>query len=757
MEAGRRARWVAVAGLGVVLLLGAGLRLAPHAQVFARDGVRFLGDSDPYYHALRAERIVRGWPSVPWSDPGMNFPAGATIPWPPLFDVLLALPTVARGATVSSDQVAAGAAWVPWVLGLVALVVLAALGGALLGRGPWIGPAFLLALAPGDLEVSGIGRPDQHVAEGLLTSCVVLAFVTAMRNPAARSRRAGVAALAVALTLSFWTWQGSALTVLLILAFAALWYVVAPAGDADAQRMLAAVALGSGGAAALLGLSLAALGPPGQWSRMSLNGLSGFQVLLTAAAALGAGALFAFASRRVAGRWGRVLAVCASAAGAAAVLALVPGARSEVVRGWHALARGNPWYAMIVEFEPWAFSGLAPAAMEVKGILARWGLMPLAVLAAALPLWRRGRADPEWRSRIAFLAFWGGVFLVLTLFRRRFVTYLAPPMAILAWLSVREAAAWAGGKLPGARGPWGRRLLLASGALVLLAPAIPRIAALARPGVDPVREDLVPVLTWLRSQVAPEGRPAVMAEWNYGHLVAWFARKPVVGTPFGTEGGEGALADEGRFFQARDAEVAETVLSERKVGFVLLGYPLGEIASSIAFGPVPAEPTVDVIRDVWKGAALRHRPSMWRLVVSRLYFFDGSSMDASAGLGGFRLVHESAQATATDGVVAAMFKTYEVVPGARVEVAGAAPGSTLEASLLVRSSQGRTFAWRTAARADASGRATLRVPYASGANRGSEAGPCLVTDGVRWVRLEVPAAAVEAGAVLSVDLSLAGG
>ncbi len=42
----------------LVLMVAAAVRLATWREVFTPDGVRFVGDSDTYYHVLRAHRRI---------------------------------------------------------------------------------------------------------------------------------------------------------------------------------------------------------------------------------------------------------------------------------------------------------------------------------------------------------------------------------------------------------------------------------------------------------------------------------------------------------------------------------------------------------------------------------------------------------------------------------------------------------------------------------------------------------------------------
>ena len=111
------ARFWTVLGFAAVLAIGAAVRLAPWERSFGPNGVYFAGDGDSYYHALRAERLARDWPRVPWVDSGMDYPYGAEIPWPPLFDQVIATAAVATGPA-TQEHVGAVAAVVPVILGL---------------------------------------------------------------------------------------------------------------------------------------------------------------------------------------------------------------------------------------------------------------------------------------------------------------------------------------------------------------------------------------------------------------------------------------------------------------------------------------------------------------------------------------------------------------------------------------------------------------------------------------------------------------
>ena len=98
-------------------------------------------------------------------------------------------------------------------------------------------------------------------------------------------------------------------------------------------------------------------------------------------------------------------------------------------------------------------------------------------------------------------------------------------------------------------------------------------------GVDTDRFKPGPRTGWIHDLLAlPRdarlvGMPAVFARWPLGHLVRYYARKPVVGSGFGTECGENSLSDWAAFVFANDMEEAERILYRRRIGFVIFGDP----------------------------------------------------------------------------------------------------------------------------------------------------------------------------------------
>jgi hypothetical protein len=753
-----RRRWVLASALAAVLAAGAAVRLSPWHWVFGGDEVHVVGDGDVLYHLMQAERLLAAGADAAWTDPGLNHPFGADVPWPPLLDGILAGAgwAAAGGSVPDRPTLVAAAVWVPAVLGVLMVLLAAWLGRALLGGGPWLDAALVLALLPAHAELACLGRADHHALEPVLLGLAVLAAAWLARG----GGRGAAALLALAAALSFWNWNGSSLYLALLGGFVALWHVAAGAGEEGPARTAAWMAGGLLGGALLLAASVALLGRDGALGSAGLSGLTGLQPALVAGAALACAALAA------ARRWRPAAGLAERAATAvvalllpAALLALWPWTRDGIGRGVTMLA-ARGWYRSIAEFRPLLPSGGRPLEEDLAFLLRFHGLTPLAAL-AALPLaWRRWRsaAAPDRGPALLLLALSSGA-LLLGWARLRFGVYLSVAEALSTAFLARELAALVSARWPAARpaGP----LAGAALAALLVAPVLPSL-----PGGDWVprtstRYSEVAPLGRLAGEIpTPQGRDGVLAPWSYGHDLRWFSGRPVVTSPFGVEGGAGALEAGAAFHRTLDQGEAESLLAGRGVGLVVIHWPLDEIVSLAAFAPPDAVPVFQAGADPERLDKLRALPPFTALVAVRLWLWDGQwgLLDGRPVPGGrpaldaFRLVGES-QSTAVWGTVGVpMFKLFQPVAGARVTVRGAAPGATVTALTWLVTPTGRRAEWSTAALAGPDGVARLRLPYATGRNGAVGASPWRLGDGRSSSGLAIPERAVLLGEPLEASL-----
>jgi hypothetical protein len=236
----------------------------------------------------------------------------------------------------------------------------------------------------------------------------------------------------------------------------------------------------------------------------------------------------------------------------------------------------------------------------------------------------------------------------------------------------------------------------------------------------------------------------VLTPWARGHHVRWFSGLPVVATPFGVEGGEGAMEDSSRFLLATAQADAEEVLARRGVRWIVLQDLDADLllgAKLLGVGGVEAVQSFHGFTFPIVSAEGYGR------VGPRLYYRYGTGENGAAPLDGFRLLDEDAPGDGVEPV-----KLFERVRGARLAVSGVAPRSQVEALVEVETPTGRGVPFLVRAQADAGGNASVRIPYATGPNGRAKASPCLVREGARSALVLISEDAVVRGAAVSVAL-----
>lgn len=734
-------------GWMAVLALAVALRLVGLDRVDPADPAAQPFDGDCQYHRLRAEQIAAHYPHVAWNDPELG-DGGTDIPWPPLFDEVIATTArvAAAGRAPTPEGVARAAAWVPVVLGVATVPLVGWLAAVVVGQELALGAALLLALSAGHACYSAFGRSDQHVLELLLHVAILVAYARGLAARTVAARSTAVVALGALVALAFWNWQGSALNLIFLATFVAVWHVVSRRGE-GAATPAATLAGGCAVGAAALVASVIAFAPHGALWRGTIAGVTGLHVLLTAATGLFAAALWAV--RRVrpeATRTQRAVEAALAGATPLAAALVVPGISGGVSQGLRALLNGNHWYASIAEFQPMLLGGMQPLKQEVIVALAQYGLAPILAVAGAAGLherWRRG--SEQARAAVLLLAVWGAVALALTCARNRFGLYSAPPLAIWCWVGLRHAQ---GRWVPGlSRGVLGA-LFAAAAVGVVIAPPLIQYVRYVRAPAAPSPGTL---LEWTRGRPDPTGAPAIYARWGWGHHVRALARRPAIANPFGTEGGARGFEESLRVFLSTDEAEVERVLRERRAGYLLAQDPRPDVLNYQDV--LPPEARVGEVSSSWRtGTTLVENERYRALVAYRLHFHDGAAADGLPALGGFRLLRETAPADPAKSVEPA-YALFGVVPGARLAVMAITPGIEVAATTRIRTNTAREFTWRTTARAGPGGAAVLRVPYATGENGSVYAGPIEVEAGGARREVAITEEAVVAGRTIAVALS----
>ncbi len=672
------AKWWAWAAVLAAVCLGFGLRLTTRTQL--QDGTRVRPlSSDDNYHMRRVRFAVAHYPRTVLFDRLMNYPAGGVPIWPPLYDVILATPSLLlHGPAASPAAIEREAAWVPPVMAAATIAIAGAIGAELFGSAGAILLALFLAVSPAHIMWTQYGHTDQHVAESLFGSLALLLYLRS-RDPASRRPALREAAAGLGLAVAVLAWQGA----IYWGAIFALALVLEAWRTRESVLRPAVLVLGVPAAltAAATALWLGSFRPPftyvsfGYFQPLFLGSLAAGTVLLETSLR---------AARRQLARDETLRRGIALAIGAAALLPFavpllmglvrglgyVVGTTSEVAGGSGYVSYPRDWLKGIFEARPLFDDGPALAWRQLS---AAFFLSPLAIL-----LWARRAVRGDRVGFHAALAVWGTVTLVLAVAQRLNVYYAA----LLAAATVAEAARFVSRRF--GETPLPRLAAGAAAALVLALPMVDGLAGELRSS-RAAGADLFATLDWMRAlpheenaydarfldprAPAPLSRAsAVLAPWSLGHMILYEAELPVVANNFGY-----GFLDSIRFFLADSEAEALTIARERRVRWVVAtdlvprmndyaGY-LGKapVLDSTSSGPAPT---------------LRYFATMQ----SRLYDFDGSGARlpgaSIAPLVSFRLRFQSRTAIPRGNRWIARWKVFEIVEPGSPEASAPRPAAS---------------------------------------------------------------------------------
>ena len=510
---GRGARRILIA----VIVLGFALRLSVWPRVF-QGGRVYLDGPDGYYHLRRAAMTLQHWPVVPQFDPGINYPAGGTISWPPLFDGLLA--TLALPFRTDRALEVIGA-FLPPLLGALQLIVLYMLVHSLRSRRAALVAVAIAAILPAVVRYTLLGNLDH---DPFFSLCLLISLLGIARENAPL--------VAAGFAFGILGWTGAVVQIVIVtLVTLALW------------RKEPARALALGAAVAAIMVLPFVLGSA--WRSATFEGLSWLHVgVLVAAAFVGS-----LISRL------RGLAVVS----AIALLVLAPICIRPLIAGTRYAAGDAPILAMVAEAQPLL---RLFGTFDVTPMLIRFGLLPFFAIGLAV-VRLRNRENPGPRD-LLFVAPWLIVTFTLALLHSRFSFDAGLALAAFAGLvfdSVRPA-------------------ILAIALLPILPayvplPALEGFNFYLRPNA--LRDyQMDAICTWLRAR--PPG--AVLAPWSFGHWIVWIAKKPVVIGPM-LSVGQSEFSEGLRFFFIEDPNEALRFARSHGVRYVIVTPEISSIAARV--------------------------------------------------------------------------------------------------------------------------------------------------------------------------------
>jgi len=719
-EPGQRGRLWQLAAL-LVAALGVALRCLPWREVIGASSVTFLG-VDPYYHLRRAWMIVESFPDLQSFDRFIAFPWGASIFWPPGFDLLIALPGL-LGLPWAGVEL--WAALLPPLLGGCAVYLTFWLGRQLLGPGGGLAAAALTALMYGSVHAGLIGRTDHHALVAPLTLAMLGALLKCLRAPTdAAAKRWGVACGGLAgLAVGGW------------IVTPPLYFSVVPAvliglrftRHAAAARRAIPWCLGSALVASLAVILVVA--------DLERKPFDLYQPSLFILLPYGAAAVVGIA---VLLRMRAALLLLVGTAGlAAAAAALWPGLGAPLREAWVVTLKREPTYRTILESRSPLFTEDWFNLESITGDFSYLILLVPALWAGLI--WRawRGREDLPATLLLLIYATLGTALLLL---QKRFGEFAAPALALLfGWglLRVLELVqALARGTSSRARvAAWSTLLAVSLG--LALSPLVTTAVELSRTSFTSHQRALLAFAGDFAARTpaaaGPDGAP------GYGVLTGWVDAQPllyatgraVTVTPFGTVECVRATRLGFRLLLGTNEEAIVRSMEAHRLRYVVVSPIVGQLRSMAEIAGLPSAAFERISAD---GRGM-------------LTFVRGpATLAALAPLSHFRLVSETPETTTLFGRRTPLIKAFERVAGARF--AGvAAPGTTLRLELPLRSNTGRALSYVRETTAGADGRFEILVPYSTEPSTpGARAlGPYQIRIGEAAVEVSVTEAEVRDG------------
>ena len=244
----RKRRLPSIAIWGIILAAICGISLyiriaLPHDQIFANGAVWFR-ETDSYYFMRNVETLVHNFPHLNSFDPYILYPGGSGGLARPFFVWLIGvIAMLVGGGAPTLHTIETVAAYIPPILGTLALIPVYFIGKELFNR--WVGiiAAALIAILPSEfLNRSLLGFVDYHVAETLFSTVCILFLIMAIKRAREREISFGhilsrdwstitkplVYTLLAGIFLGLYllTWEGGLLVVFIIFAYLVIQFIV---------------------------------------------------------------------------------------------------------------------------------------------------------------------------------------------------------------------------------------------------------------------------------------------------------------------------------------------------------------------------------------------------------------------------------------------------------------------------------------------------------------------------------------------------
>ncbi len=162
----------------LLLFMGITLALRMIPALFIKDpGFLYVFDTDSWYTMRQIEVMVRDFPQYNWFDPMTSYPTGKVIDWGPLYPFIAATLSLITGATTRSGIIFTSG-WVAPLMAVIMVPVMFQLGKTVWNWKAGIVAAGLISVVSIQyFSLSSYGWADHHIAEVLFSTLFFLAYI----------------------------------------------------------------------------------------------------------------------------------------------------------------------------------------------------------------------------------------------------------------------------------------------------------------------------------------------------------------------------------------------------------------------------------------------------------------------------------------------------------------------------------------------------------------------------------------------------
>jgi dolichyl-diphosphooligosaccharide--protein glycosyltransferase len=162
----------------LLLFMGIALILRMIPALFIKDpGFLYIFDTDSWYTMRQIEVMVKDFPQYNWFDPMTAYPTGKVIDWGPLYPFIAAILSLITGATTRSGIIYTSG-WVAPLMAVIMVPVMFQLGKTVWnGKAGIVAAGLISVVSIQYFSLSSYGWADHHIAEVLFSTLFFLTYI----------------------------------------------------------------------------------------------------------------------------------------------------------------------------------------------------------------------------------------------------------------------------------------------------------------------------------------------------------------------------------------------------------------------------------------------------------------------------------------------------------------------------------------------------------------------------------------------------